>query len=213
MAGWHASMGHTPGIHYRSFTTMQQTVPQFVVLAPEVLLNFRTRLIDRVFTPVHFHYHCTSAHMLLLWSVAHVCCRWWFVSRSLSYVMCMGCFSFLLLAGIYFVSDMKGWWAGRPFVYPGTLYSQNKGFSVVLRHIFETIHQLFPDVVFHVSWMSVSYCCILFVFVVLCISVKHFTVFQFIVLVFNHITSNTLVTSQKKTHTSISSMNKHHHHY
>lgn len=158
MAGWHASMGHTPGIHYRSFTTMQHTVPQFVVLAPEVLLNFRTGLIDCVFTPVYMplHYHCSSAHMLLLWSVAHVCCRWWFVSRSLSYVMCMGCFSFLLLAGIYFVSDVKGWWAGLPFVYPGTLYSQNKGLSVVLRHIFEMIHQLFPDVVIHVCWMSVS---------------------------------------------------------
>nr|XP_020501780.1 heparan-alpha-glucosaminide N-acetyltransferase-like isoform X2 [Labrus bergylta] len=38
---------------------------------------------------------------------------------SLSYVMCMGCFSFLLLAGIYFVTDMKSWWSGQPFIFPG----------------------------------------------------------------------------------------------
>uniref|UniRef100_A0A3Q3J448 Heparan-alpha-glucosaminide N-acetyltransferase catalytic domain-containing protein n=1 Tax=Monopterus albus TaxID=43700 RepID=A0A3Q3J448_MONAL len=38
---------------------------------------------------------------------------------SLSYVMCMGCFSFLLLGGMYFVIDIKGWWGGQPFIYPG----------------------------------------------------------------------------------------------
>ncbi|XP_060943801.1 heparan-alpha-glucosaminide N-acetyltransferase [Limanda limanda] len=38
---------------------------------------------------------------------------------SLSYVTCMGCFSFLLLAAMYCVSDIKGWWGGQPFIYPG----------------------------------------------------------------------------------------------
>ncbi|XP_069001268.1 heparan-alpha-glucosaminide N-acetyltransferase [Embiotoca jacksoni] len=38
---------------------------------------------------------------------------------SLSFVMCMGCFSFLLLGGMYFVIDIKGWWGGQPFLYPG----------------------------------------------------------------------------------------------
>uniref|UniRef100_UPI0037E8D68B heparan-alpha-glucosaminide N-acetyltransferase n=1 Tax=Semicossyphus pulcher TaxID=241346 RepID=UPI0037E8D68B len=38
---------------------------------------------------------------------------------SLSYVMCMGCFSFLLLGGMYYVTDMKNWWSGQPFTYPG----------------------------------------------------------------------------------------------
>ncbi|XP_018536506.1 heparan-alpha-glucosaminide N-acetyltransferase [Lates calcarifer] len=38
---------------------------------------------------------------------------------SLSYVTCMGCFSFLLLGGMYFVTDIKGWWGGQPFIYPG----------------------------------------------------------------------------------------------
>ncbi|XP_023132897.1 heparan-alpha-glucosaminide N-acetyltransferase isoform X2 [Amphiprion ocellaris] len=38
---------------------------------------------------------------------------------SLSFVLCMGCFSFLLLGAMYFVIDIKGWWAGQPFVYPG----------------------------------------------------------------------------------------------
>ncbi|KAM7385915.1 hypothetical protein PAMP_001957 [Pampus punctatissimus] len=38
---------------------------------------------------------------------------------SLSYVMCLGCFSFLLLGAVYFVTDVKGWWGGQPFIYPG----------------------------------------------------------------------------------------------
>ncbi|KAG7279821.1 hypothetical protein CRUP_013731 [Coryphaenoides rupestris] len=38
---------------------------------------------------------------------------------SLSYVTCMGCFSFLLLGGMYVVIDLKGWWGGQPFLYPG----------------------------------------------------------------------------------------------
>ncbi|XP_068182833.1 heparan-alpha-glucosaminide N-acetyltransferase [Antennarius striatus] len=38
---------------------------------------------------------------------------------SLSYVACMGCFSFLLLGVMFFVIDVKDWWAGQPFVYPG----------------------------------------------------------------------------------------------
>ncbi|KAL7877881.1 hypothetical protein SRHO_G00045240 [Serrasalmus rhombeus] len=39
---------------------------------------------------------------------------------SLSYVACMGCMSFALLGVIYFVVDIKGWWGGQPFIYPGT---------------------------------------------------------------------------------------------
>lgn len=38
---------------------------------------------------------------------------------SLSYVTCMGFFSFLLLGAMYFVIDMKDWWRGQPFIYPG----------------------------------------------------------------------------------------------
>ncbi|XP_015236081.1 PREDICTED: heparan-alpha-glucosaminide N-acetyltransferase-like, partial [Cyprinodon variegatus] len=38
---------------------------------------------------------------------------------SLSYVMTMGCFSFLLLGGMFYVIDVKGWWQGQPFIYPG----------------------------------------------------------------------------------------------
>ncbi|KAL6487083.1 hypothetical protein MHYP_G00037090 [Metynnis hypsauchen] len=38
---------------------------------------------------------------------------------SLSYVACMGCMSFALLGVIYFVVDVKGWWGGQPFIYPG----------------------------------------------------------------------------------------------
>ncbi|XP_023182860.1 heparan-alpha-glucosaminide N-acetyltransferase-like isoform X1 [Xiphophorus maculatus] len=39
--------------------------------------------------------------------------------RSLSYVTAMGCFSFLLLGAMFFIIDVKGWWRGQPFLYPG----------------------------------------------------------------------------------------------
>uniref|UniRef100_A0A665TRR4 Si:dkey-192p21.6 n=1 Tax=Echeneis naucrates TaxID=173247 RepID=A0A665TRR4_ECHNA len=84
-------------------------------------------------------YNGFNIHILgrfLAWAVVLVCCITWrfqtqLVSgfspnkltgsfcRSLSYVTCMGCFSFLLLAAMYFVSDVKGWWGGQPFIYPG----------------------------------------------------------------------------------------------
>ncbi|XP_028976425.2 proto-oncogene tyrosine-protein kinase receptor Ret isoform X5 [Esox lucius] len=38
---------------------------------------------------------------------------------SLSYITCMGFFSFILLGGMYFIMDVKGWWGGQPFIYPG----------------------------------------------------------------------------------------------
>ncbi|XP_059422219.1 heparan-alpha-glucosaminide N-acetyltransferase [Carassius carassius] len=38
---------------------------------------------------------------------------------SLSFVTCMGCMSFVLLGLMYFVVDIKEWWAGQPFIYPG----------------------------------------------------------------------------------------------
>ncbi|KAI7805205.1 hypothetical protein IRJ41_001817 [Triplophysa rosa] len=38
---------------------------------------------------------------------------------SLSYVTCMGFMSFVLLGVMYFVMDIKKWWGGKPFIYPG----------------------------------------------------------------------------------------------
>uniref|UniRef100_A0A8C9V291 Si:dkey-192p21.6 n=1 Tax=Scleropages formosus TaxID=113540 RepID=A0A8C9V291_SCLFO len=38
---------------------------------------------------------------------------------SLSFISCTGCFAFLLLGCLYFVIDVKGWWGGQPFIYPG----------------------------------------------------------------------------------------------
>uniref|UniRef100_A0A3B3WJE5 Uncharacterized protein n=1 Tax=Poecilia mexicana TaxID=48701 RepID=A0A3B3WJE5_9TELE len=42
-----------------------------------------------------------------------------YLCRSLSYVTAMGCFSFLLLGAMFFIIDVKGWWRGQPFLYPG----------------------------------------------------------------------------------------------
>uniref|UniRef100_A0A4W4GH23 Uncharacterized protein n=1 Tax=Electrophorus electricus TaxID=8005 RepID=A0A4W4GH23_ELEEL len=41
------------------------------------------------------------------------------VLRSLSYVACMGCTSFVLLGVMYFAVDIKEWWGGQPFIYLG----------------------------------------------------------------------------------------------
>ncbi|XP_062376297.1 heparan-alpha-glucosaminide N-acetyltransferase [Sardina pilchardus] len=38
---------------------------------------------------------------------------------SLSYVTCMGFTSFLLFGLMYFIIDVRGWWGGQPFIYPG----------------------------------------------------------------------------------------------
>ncbi|KAM6956265.1 heparan-alpha-glucosaminide N-acetyltransferase [Aplochiton taeniatus] len=38
---------------------------------------------------------------------------------SLSFVMCGGSVSFLGLGFMYFIIDVKGWWSGLPFIYPG----------------------------------------------------------------------------------------------
>ncbi|XP_055517698.1 heparan-alpha-glucosaminide N-acetyltransferase [Leucoraja erinacea] len=38
---------------------------------------------------------------------------------SLSYVTTSGCFSFILLGLMYYIIDMKEWWGGEPFIFPG----------------------------------------------------------------------------------------------
>lgn len=40
-------------------------------------------------------------------------------SRSLSYVTTLACFAFVLLALMYYTVDVKKWWSGKPFFYPG----------------------------------------------------------------------------------------------
>ncbi|XP_057699668.1 heparan-alpha-glucosaminide N-acetyltransferase isoform X2 [Corythoichthys intestinalis] len=38
---------------------------------------------------------------------------------SLSYVTTLGCFAYVLLAVVYYIIDVKKWWSGAPFFYPG----------------------------------------------------------------------------------------------
>lgn len=42
-----------------------------------------------------------------------------FTSRSLSYVTTLACFAYVLLVLVYFTVDVKKWWSGAPFYYPG----------------------------------------------------------------------------------------------
>uniref|UniRef100_G3PTN2 Heparan-alpha-glucosaminide N-acetyltransferase n=1 Tax=Gasterosteus aculeatus aculeatus TaxID=481459 RepID=G3PTN2_GASAC len=38
---------------------------------------------------------------------------------SLSYVTTLACFAYVLLVLVYYAVDVKGWWSGAPFYYPG----------------------------------------------------------------------------------------------
>ncbi|XP_018411417.1 PREDICTED: heparan-alpha-glucosaminide N-acetyltransferase-like [Nanorana parkeri] len=38
---------------------------------------------------------------------------------SLSFVITLSCFSFLLLGLMFYVIDVRHWWGGQPFIYPG----------------------------------------------------------------------------------------------
>lgn len=42
-----------------------------------------------------------------------------FHPRSLSYVTTLACFAFVLLVLVYYTVDVKRWWSGAPFYYPG----------------------------------------------------------------------------------------------
>lgn len=42
-----------------------------------------------------------------------------FTLRSLSYVTTLACFAYVLLVLIYYTVDVKKWWSGAPFYYPG----------------------------------------------------------------------------------------------
>ncbi|XP_041950626.1 heparan-alpha-glucosaminide N-acetyltransferase isoform X1 [Alosa sapidissima] len=38
---------------------------------------------------------------------------------SLSYVTTLSCFAFVILGAVYYIVDVKKWWSGTPFYYPG----------------------------------------------------------------------------------------------
>ncbi|XP_023677192.1 heparan-alpha-glucosaminide N-acetyltransferase isoform X2 [Paramormyrops kingsleyae] len=38
---------------------------------------------------------------------------------SLSFITCTSCFAFIMMGLMYFIIDIKGWWEGKPFIYPG----------------------------------------------------------------------------------------------
>ncbi|XP_036591414.1 heparan-alpha-glucosaminide N-acetyltransferase-like [Trichosurus vulpecula] len=38
---------------------------------------------------------------------------------SLSFVTTTSCFSFILLGLLYYITDVRGWWSGCPFIFPG----------------------------------------------------------------------------------------------
>uniref|UniRef100_A0A4W5JSM2 Heparan-alpha-glucosaminide N-acetyltransferase n=1 Tax=Hucho hucho TaxID=62062 RepID=A0A4W5JSM2_9TELE len=62
--------------------------------------------------------HSSIMARFLIWSLCgliNVCLS----VRSLSYVTTLACFALLLLVGVYYTVDVKRWWSGAPFYYPG----------------------------------------------------------------------------------------------
>lgn len=53
------------------------------------------------------------------------------VCRSLSYVTTLACFAFVLLVLVYYTVDVRKWWSGAPFYYPGELYYQTQGIGLM----------------------------------------------------------------------------------
>jgi len=129
MAGWHSSTGHMPKMHCWCLSPNSPTV--CCIGATPLGVIYVQHRIDglSVFTPLFTPNckHFSDAHMDRV--KCGCCCKvlpMVCFCRSLSYVLCMGCFSFLLLGGMYFVTDIKGWWSGQPFIYPGTVYTRTK---------------------------------------------------------------------------------------
>lgn len=44
--------------------------------------------------------------------------------RSFSYVTTLSCFAFVTLGVFYYTVDVKKWWSGAPFFYPGKHFKQ-----------------------------------------------------------------------------------------
>ncbi|KAG8435025.1 hypothetical protein GDO86_013114 [Hymenochirus boettgeri] len=86
---------------------------------------------------------------------------------SLSYVTTLSCFSFLLLGFMFYVIDVKQWWGGQPFIYPGmnsifvyvghSLLAAYFPFNWEIR--FGTSHYelLMQDLLGTIIWVYVSY--------------------------------------------------------
>uniref|UniRef100_A0A671PF19 Uncharacterized protein n=2 Tax=Sinocyclocheilus TaxID=75365 RepID=A0A671PF19_9TELE len=87
--------------------------------------------------------------------------------RSLSFVTCMGCMSFVLLGLMYFVVDIKEWWGGQPFIYPGMnsifVYVGNSllgfyfPFSWEMRFQDSHWEQLFQNIWATALWVFIAY--------------------------------------------------------
>lgn len=88
----------------------------FVKLFVATILNYIILYYTNTtvyYTTVYYtilQYNSGMQYQLKCW---HVFCR------SLSYVTTLSCFAFIALALVYYFVDVKRWWSGAPFFYPG----------------------------------------------------------------------------------------------
>ncbi|XP_066549966.1 heparan-alpha-glucosaminide N-acetyltransferase isoform X2 [Amia ocellicauda] len=86
---------------------------------------------------------------------------------SLSYITCMGWSSFILLGAMYFIIDVKGWWGGQPFIFPGmnsifvyvghSLLGTYFPFNWDLQFQESHAAQLFQDLLGTALWVLIAY--------------------------------------------------------
>lgn len=55
--------------------------------------------------------------------------------RSLSYVTTLSCFAFVALVFFYYSVDVKKWWSGAPFFYPGKHFKSEVPELIWLCHL------------------------------------------------------------------------------
>ena len=84
-------------------------VPAARALAPANLCCARDSVMRRVFVAKSSREHSRHSE--------HVCIA--FLCRSLSYVLAMACFAFVLLSAFYVLIDVSRIWSGAPFTYLG----------------------------------------------------------------------------------------------
>ncbi|GCB64323.1 hypothetical protein scyTo_0004584 [Scyliorhinus torazame] len=86
---------------------------------------------------------------------------------SLSFITTTGCFSFILLGLMYYIIDIKEWWGGEPFIFPGmnsifvyvghSVLGWYFPFSWQMKHENTHAERLLQDLVGTAIWVLIAY--------------------------------------------------------
>ncbi|XP_078055398.1 heparan-alpha-glucosaminide N-acetyltransferase [Mustelus asterias] len=86
---------------------------------------------------------------------------------SLSFITTTGCFSFILLSLMYYIIDMREWWGGEPFIFPGmnsifvyvghSVLGWYFPFSWEMKHMNTHAERLFQDLLGTAIWVFIAF--------------------------------------------------------